>query len=281
MTDPSLISEPSSVVTACAAAAYLLLLVAGTVIAVMMVFRSMHRIIDWNGCIAQLRARPWGWRELLIVLALTGLASLIPLALFAVHRKSGESSMLVLESLLMDGGGLAVIALLVFTRRWSWREAFGDRPPLPKLLTTASCYYLALMPLLIFASLIYQGVLMKNGYPPSLQEIALFLSGSHPLWVRIYLMLLAVFLAPAFEESLFRGIVLPVLVRHLGAGAGIFLTSLIFAAIHLHLPSFAPLVIVATGFSLAYLYTGSLWVPILMHSLFNGVNLTLLLALRN
>jgi membrane protease YdiL (CAAX protease family) len=64
-------------------------------------------------------------------------------------------------------------------------------------------------------------------------------------------------------------------------GAGIFVISLLFAAIHFHLPSLIPLLIIASGFSLAYLYTKSLWVPIIMHGLFNGVNLALLLVMRH
>jgi membrane protease YdiL (CAAX protease family) len=38
--------------------------------------------------------------------------------------------------------------------------------------------------------------------------------------------------------------------------------------------------IIAAGFSFAYLYTRSLWVPIIMHSLFNGINLAMLLVIR-
>jgi membrane protease YdiL (CAAX protease family) len=91
----------------------------------------------------------------------------------------------------------------------------------------------------------------------------------------------AVAIAPFFEECLFRGILLPMAIRKLGLGAGIFVISLLFAAIHFHLPSLIPLLIIASGFSLAYLYTKSLWVPIIMHGLFNGVNLALLLVMRH
>jgi membrane protease YdiL (CAAX protease family) len=37
---------------------------------------------------------------------------------------------------------------------------------------------------------------------------------------------------------------------------------------------------VAAAFSLAYLYSRSLWVPIVMHSLFNGVNVALLIIIN-
>ena len=154
-----------------------------------------------------------------------------------------------------------------------------EKNPLP-YLKTALLLYLTMLPFLFFSALVYQGVLSLNGIPPSLQEIALLLSGDHPLWMRVTLVILAVAVAPFFEECLFRGILLPVLVRRLGLGGGIFLTSLLFASIHFHLPSLIPLIVVASGFSLAYVYSGSLWVSILMHGIFNGVNLALLLAIR-
>jgi membrane protease YdiL (CAAX protease family) len=94
------------------------------------------------------------------------------------------------------------------------------------------------------------------------------------------MLILAAVLAPVFEECLFRGILLPLLARRLGTGAAVLLSSVAFASIHFHLPSLVPLCVVAVGFSLGYLYAGSLWVPIVMHALFNGVNLSLLLLIR-
>ena len=38
--------------------------------------------------------------------------------------------------------------------------------------------------------------------------------------------------------------------------------------------------VVSVGFSMAYLYTGSLWAPVCMHAIFNGVNLALLYVVR-
>jgi len=64
--------------------------------------------------------------------------------------------------------------------------------------------------------------------------------------------------------------------KRLGAGPAVILSSALFALIHFHVPSFFPLFVLATGLALAYIYTSSLWVPIMMHALFNGINLGLL-----
>ena len=90
----------------------------------------------------------------------------------------------------------------------------------------------------------------------------------------------AAVVAPVFEECVFRGIALPLLARALGVGPAVFLSSLLFASIHFHMASMAPLLVIAVAFALAYIYSGSLWVPITMHATFNAVNLALLLVIR-
>ena len=52
----------------------------------------------------------------------------------------------------------------------------------------------------------------------------------------------------------------------------------VFAAIHAHIPSLAGLFVLAVALTLVYEGAGSLWAPILMHSLFNGLTVILTLA---
>jgi membrane protease YdiL (CAAX protease family) len=61
---------------------------------------------------------------------------------------------------------------------------------------------------------------------------------------------------------------------------GVISSSLIFAVIHLHVPAIAPLFIVALACALAYMYTRSLVVPIVMHASFNALNMGMLLLLN-
>ena len=260
---------------------YTLLLMAGTVAAIVLVWNSIRAPIDWTSRIHWLNARPWTWREGLSIVAIIGARLGIGMGAATLLKQPQESTLVILQSLLLDVGGIAAIAILLHRRDWQWTDAFGMGASPARYFRPGLLLYLSLLPFLLFSSLVYQGILSANGYPPSLQEISLLLSADHPLWLRCYLTLLAIVVAPIFEECLFRGIMLPLLVRRCGLGAGIFLTSLVFASIHFHFPSLIPLLVVATGFSLAYLYSRSLWVPIFMHGLFNGVNLALLLAMRH
>jgi membrane protease YdiL (CAAX protease family) len=83
----------------------------------------------------------------------------------------------------------------------------------------------------------------------------------------------AVVFAPFTEEVLFRGYLYPVLKRYAGSSFGILLNSALFAAFHMHGPSLAPLFVLAVCFSLAFEFTGTLLVSIIMHSLFNSLML--------
>ena len=86
----------------------------------------------------------------------------------------------------------------------------------------------------------------------------------------------AVLVAPVCEEFLFRGLVYGVLKRY---GERIFAnvaSSLFFAVIHGHVPAVLPLCLLAVALCLAYEMTGCLWVPVVMHAIFNALNLGLM-----
>lgn len=259
---------------------YMVLLAAGTLIAIVLLMRSRNREIPWQELSASLQARPWSWQDASIVLGCQiGLLATAILA-SALLEQPSKTVLLLVETALFDGAGLILLyGYLRLTRR-SWLAVFGNPSVEPlKQIRLATLFYLAILPVVFFSALVSQGILSLNGYPPSLQEIVLLLSGDNPLWMRFYLVFLATFLAPTMEECIFRGLVLPLLARRLGTAPAIVTTSVLFAAIHFHMPSFIPLCIMATGFSLAYLYSRSLWVPIVMHALCNGVNILLLYCL--
>lgn len=282
MPDESLLLQSASPgAVALVATSYFLLLLAGTTLAAGLVIRSLRTPVEWTSRINLLHARPWTWREGLAITGIIGLLICLGIGVASWIKAPREATQVILHSLALDLLGIAAVAGLVLRKGWTRAQAFGLQGSPAPHLKPALVFYLALMPFLFFASLIYQGLLTLNGIPPSLQEIALLLSGDHPLWLRLTMIVMAVAIAPVFEETLFRGILLPIVSRRFGLGAGIFITSLLFASIHFHLPSQIPLMVVAAGFSLAYVYSGALWVPILMHGLFNGVNLAMMMALRH
>ncbi|MEI6166580.1 MAG: CPBP family intramembrane glutamic endopeptidase [bacterium] len=259
---------------------YAMLLLGGTVTASLLIIRTLRTPIRWEPHTEWLSSRPWTWREGLALIGLIGLLIGLGWCISSLLHHPREGTLLIIQGLTLDVAGIGGMAWLTHSRGWRWSEAFGTMPLTPKLIKYGVVFYVTLIPFILISSLVSQGILSLNGYPPNLQDIAVLLSGDYPLWIRAIMFVFAIAVAPIFEECLFRGVLLPIAVRRFGLGSGIFLISVVFAAIHVHLPSFIPLMIIAAGFSLAYLYTRSLWVPIIMHGLFNGVNLAMLLVIR-
>ena len=289
--DDPLLSGASPRAAAWIVGIYASLVVAGLLVAVAMALRLARHDAPWPRRVRALAARPVTWVEgvgaAVMVMGLVGLTWLA--GAFASRRGLGSGPLLVLQSLTLDAAGLVCIGTFLRQRGLVPAEVFGLRPAppgippvptLPRAVGTGALAYLATMPVVLFTALVYQGILITRGFEPTLQDVARLLVADHTPLTQLDLLFMAVVLAPAFEETVFRGLMLPLLVRRFGLGTGVALTSLAFAAIHLHLYSAAPLFVVAVGFSLAYVYTGSLWVPITMHGLFNGVNLGLLLMAR-
>ncbi|MDF1813268.1 MAG: CPBP family intramembrane metalloprotease [Verrucomicrobiales bacterium] len=86
----------------------------------------------------------------------------------------------------------------------------------------------------------------------------------------------ACIMAPIVEETLFRGYFYPVLKRFTSPLFSALVTSAIFAVVHSNLPAHLPLWAFAIIVTLAYEMSRCLWVPILIHSLFNGANVLML-----
>src|SRR5213078_1623406 len=111
------------------------------------------------------------------------------------------------------------------------------------------------------------------GTNSSRQGIIELFSGSPVMQQRVIIIVLAVAIAPVAEEFIFRFFLYGVLRRYAGRAVGLVLSSLLFAAVHAHLPSFAPLFVLGGCFTLAYEWSGSLLVSMTMHALFNALTL--------
>jgi membrane protease YdiL (CAAX protease family) len=78
-------------------------------------------------------------------------------------------------------------------------------------------------------------------------------------------------LAPAGEEILFRGILYPTIKQAGFPKLALWVTSLAFAAIHLNIETFVPLLVLALLLTLLYEKTNNLLAPITAHAVFNAV----------
>ena len=142
-----------------------------------------------------------------------------------------------------------------------------------RTLATAGILLLAAYPIIFIADILTQRVL---GSPSSRQGIVELFNGSQSLQQRVFIIILAVAIAPLVEEFVFRFFLYGVIRRYLGRAAGLVVNSLLFAAVHAHVPSAAPLFVLGSCFTIAFEWSGSILVPMTMHALFNSLTLTAL-----
>ncbi len=90
-----------------------------------------------------------------------------------------------------------------------------------------------------------------------------------------------VLVTPVLEEVMYRGILQRTLVKlNLGRWTAILITATVFVVMHagvVPLHALPPLFVLAVGFGWVYERTGRLTAPIVMHVLFNAINLGLAL----
>ena len=114
------------------------------------------------------------------------------------------------------------------------------------------------------------------GSGSSKQNIVELFSASRTIEQRIMVIVFAVAIAPVVEEFIFRFFLYGVFKRYFGRVVGITANALLFAAAHTHLPSFVPLFVLGSCFTVAYEWSGSLLVAMTMHSFFNSLSLIVL-----
>ena len=134
--------------------------------------------------------------------------------------------------------------------------------------------WLMIMPLVLLTGWAMNEVFGDQGGSNPLLELVLSSDELIPL---LFLLITTVFLAPVFEELVFRGVLLPVLVSKVGKISGVLLSALIFALAHLSVGELPPLFVLGIGLGLMRLSSGRLFPCALMHSLWNGVTFASLL----
>ena len=93
--------------------------------------------------------------------------------------------------------------------------------------------------------------------------------------------LTAIVLAPLFEETIFRGVLLPVVGRSLGGVVAVVVSAAVFAVAHLSLGELVPLFLLGIGLGWLRWRSGRLASSVIMHGLWNALTFTNLLLLAD
>lgn len=192
------------------------------------------------------------------------LAGVVVLGIYGTAPAFGFATTLVL----LASGPPAWLALLLWTR---WREgSLGDRLGF-RFDPTAWKPTLLWSALTVGTVIAGEALRLALGKPvvPEFAQQAWATSGPVPLFLIAF-----VLLPPLFEETLFRGWMIPGLAAsRLGTTGAVVVSSLLFAAVHLQYDWIDMTVVLAMGLALGgtRVATDSVWPPMVLHGLINGV----------
>ncbi|MGF1589887.1 MAG: type II CAAX prenyl endopeptidase Rce1 family protein [Pleurocapsa sp.] len=136
--------------------------------------------------------------------------------------------------------------------------------------------YLVAIPLVLLVSLINQQIWQGQGGSNPLLFLALQAQDKFALTVFFVTASIA---APVFEETMFRGFLLPSLTRYVSVSSAIVISGFIFAIAHLSLSEVLPLATLGIVLGVVYTRSRNLLAPILLHCLWNSGTLISLFVL--
>lgn len=227
--------------------------------------------------------KPWSTDSLLLlllrlflVLGVVGLAAAVgERVLSGMPAEARQFWLATLGGLAMQVTALVLVAQFLRENALDWDAAFGlRRAGLWRqvglgLLVAAVVFGVALV--LITVS---QWLLELIHVPPKSQAAIEALRSTTDWRRQAAVGVTTIVLAPLFEELVFRGILF-VALRQAGYPRTAFWgIALLFAATHMNLLVFLPLVFFAVVLNLLYERTGSLTGPVIAHAAFNAANFT-------
>jgi len=218
-------------------------------------------------------ARTFGWPEAFLAAVIVSFF-LLTLSGATAQRAPRMRTQDLVASAALTVGLLLALAGFLRLRRFDLNSLGGfSKIGFFRTAITGGVLILAAYPLIFLADVVTQRLLRSA---PQKQAIVEMFSESSTLEQRILIIVLAVSLAPLAEEFIFRFFLYGVMKRYFGRVVAVLASALLFAAVHAHLPSFAPLFVLGSCFAIAYEWSGSILVPMMMHALFNAITLTAL-----
>jgi membrane protease YdiL (CAAX protease family) len=266
----------------------ILVLLAGVVIDIKLLSQWRRHVAAFRNAMpaahARLQARPWRKVDAIALLGLIFLTAL-PALFEAIHPSKTSyavpgTRMIVLQFALVYGLIGGMIALAAWRNHSGISKGFGVmRVTLANDLRTGFFWGFACIPPTLLIACISNVVLDALGFDTSSQAVFDILSSPDlSMTGRIAIIGAAVVCAPLAEEMVFRGVVLPVVLRRFKLLGALLLVNGLFALFHFHLPAFAPLLALGMSLSVGMLATGSVMTPVIMHALFNAAAVLLFFA---
>lgn len=257
-------------VLACRFASALIVIAGITADLLIAILLQIRRIRPGLSSCRLLRERGFGASHAQLALAVTLLFAL-PYLFQNPGSTAPKGSSLVFGHMLYAFTSFSAIMLCLVNMQKPFRSIFMN-----SACGTASAIYkglfygIAAIPPVMLVSFAVNTAIRALGYESSSQDVFRWLEKDNmDSAARYFIMAMIVLLAPVIEEFLFRGILLPCILKGRSFLFAALLSGAYFATVHFHAPSFIPLLSLSTVFAAGYAATGSIITPIVMHTLFN------------
>lgn len=122
------------------------------------------------------------------------------------------------------------------------------------------------------------GFQLLLGHPISSPQARLIAPEGFTWAGAVGMVLLAGLAAPFAEEIFFRGLLYGLLRRYWGVVASVTVSALLFGAVHGILDVLPGTAVMGAVLAIAYERSGTLWVPVTIHAMYNSLSLILLFA---
>lgn len=235
------------------------------------VYRRMLRSVGTRG--GRVRSDLFGLLDIFVVGILVVLMVLALAMYWMLPSATLGKAALQMISIVMFLSLPVILALLV-ARGVSLPALFGlERVGFVRALATAAGFVVLLFPLFMLVTFVAYRFL--DGHAEQQEIVTTFREAAKTgkrevIW---QVMVGAIIVAPITEEFLFRGYFYPVVKRILGPVPAALGISFLFGAVHHNALGMPGLTLLALGLTLAYEWSGSILVSILMHAWFNAISL--------
>lgn len=155
---------------------------------------------------------------------------------------------------------------LMHRHGWSWAD-LGFRRPRRSLLHLLWILPASIIVAATAAALIGPLLALSPGEASPMESDIMTLPGAFAIPV----LLMAVVVMPAFEEILFRRLLLDWLAAHLPLAVAAVLVIAVFAGIHVSPPAVLYILFFGTALTLSRLWFASLWAPLILHAINNAL----------
>lgn len=237
--------------------------------------RQRDPLIRWHEH-GNLSTKPYQGLDLaLVVFFFFGLKVVLDFATAGMESPTPDAftSVTILTDMLLKIALLSFFIYFLMARKVGVIECFGlSRLPLSAILIWGSVVGLLAVPLVMGVGHVATMGLGKylGELPP--QPIVEAFTENADWGFRVFTVVGVVVITPVFEELFYRGYLYGVTKRFSDRFFAALFSSLIFTIAHAGVITVLPIFTLAIFLVLAYELSGSLWVPIAVHVLFNLVN---------